>query len=1049
MVGGAHLSFGGFRLDLANQCVWRRDEALELTPKLFGVLSLLASRPGQLVTKDELLDTVWPGVTVSDAALKVVVSELRKLLGDDAQTPRYIATVHRRGYRFVGTVAAAVPSSETIAGATPTDSTPPAGTAVSLLVGRDAALGQLGAAFERAGRGERQSLFISGEPGIGKTALLDGFLSRLAAGARGTPTAGGTTPCLVASGQCVRHFGDFEPYLPILDALGRLCRGASAAAVTASLRRNAPTWFAQMPWLLSDADRQQLERERRGVTRERMLREFAAAVEALATDTVVVLAIEDLHWADPSTIDLLSFIAQRDDPARLLVIGTYRSVEAIVGNHPVRALAQTLQTQRRGEEIPLWYLTEPDTAALLETRLGGRLDSGVGSGIHRHTGGNPLFVCNLIEDLKRRGVLQQRNGRWAFSVADDALAAEAPEGLRQTIEQQVDQLAAGEVAALEAAAVIGVEFPAEAVAAALAIAPETAVECFERLSRTRHLVRPKDADAHTSGRFAFPHALYSSTLYRRIADAGRRRMHQRVGIWLEAQGTTPPSHLAHHFLQSGTSADCSRAATYSVRAAELAERVFAFGEAARHYELALQAMTRAAQPDERRRGIILIALGEARERVGALPLAAEAFHAAIEVARRIGASEMFAEAVMALGRGFQRLDTVNTPLIELLEEALQRLGTGDGIWRARVLSRLDWALCTVPGTQQRRAPLAREALDIARRLDDPETLLVVMQYTRWAFGEHQPADARAIEELGALLHRLDGKEQQLTVHALRVAAFLDAGDMASVDEESKTYLALVDETRIPWFAWFALRFQTARALQEGRLDDARRLADETLAAGQRMDHPNVLPYYGLHQAMLQILEGRFAELEAGLLGVIDHTAGRRAGALLAFVYSAQDKTAAAHEEFERFARDDFAGVPQDGQWLLTLSLLAQVCARLGDVPRAALLHDLLFPYDDRFIGLVSSTLPFGHASRYLGLLAVVMGRTAQARAYFERAISENERIGARPWLAFSQYDYAMLLLKRGRRADEREAKRLLGSALQTAREIGMQGLVQAAGNATA
>jgi tetratricopeptide (TPR) repeat protein len=241
-----------------------------------------------------------------------------------------------------------------------------------------------------------------------------------------------------------------------------------------------------------------------------------------------------------------------------------------------------------------------------------------------------------------------------------------------------------------------------------------------------------------------------------------------------------------------------------------------------------------------------------------------------------------------------------------------------------------------------------------------------------------------------------------------------------------------------------LRFQTARALQEGRLDDARRLADEALAAGQRMDHPNVLPYYGLHQAMLLLLEGRFAELEAAILGVLEHTPGRRAGALLAYVYSAQDKKGAAREEFERFAHDDFAGVPQDGQWLLTLSLLAQTCARLGDVPRATLLHDLLFPYRDRFIGLVSSTLPFGHASRYLGLLAAAMGRSAPAREYFERAISENARIGARPWLAFTQYDYAVLLLRHGKRAEERRANRLLDAALQTARELGLHGLARAA-----
>src|SRR5262245_20430979 len=328
---GQLLRFPPFRLDPANACLWRGAKIVRLTPKAFSVLRCLAEHHGQLVTKDALLEAVWPGTVVGDAVLKVCVREIRKALGDRAGAPRFVATVHRLGYRFIANVADAkaeragsAPSVEPLLVHRHRDR------GATHLVGREATLDRLQMGLDGAWRGSRQVLFVTGEPGIGKTAVVDAFLERVAADPRVS----------LAQWQCVETYGTSEPYLPVLDALARLCREGGTGRVVPLLRRHAPTWLVQMPWLLDAADRDALQRELLGATRERMLREMAELVEALTQEAPLVLALEDLHWSDAATLDLLSLIARRHEAARLLLIGTYRTADSFAAHAPVRQLAR-------------------------------------------------------------------------------------------------------------------------------------------------------------------------------------------------------------------------------------------------------------------------------------------------------------------------------------------------------------------------------------------------------------------------------------------------------------------------------------------------------------------------------------------------------------------------------------------------------------------------------------------------------------------------------------------------------------------------------------
>ena len=298
--------FGPFRLAPEEECLWRGNKKIRLAPKAFAVLHYLLTQPGRLVTKDELFQTVWPDTVVGDAALTFSVGEIRRALGDKAKNPQFIETVHRRGYRFVSDVQRASGRASVVPSVA---HTPPS--VSPTLVGREKEFGRLQEMWVRASTGERQVTFVTGEAGIGKTTLLEAFAHHVQQ----------QEAVWIGQGQCIEQYGAGEAYLPILDALGRLCRGQSGAALRTQLAQHAPTWLAQMPSLLTTQELEEARQRSQGATTERMLRELVEAFDRLTAEKPFLLILEDLHWSDHATLDLLGALARRREPARLHVIG--------------------------------------------------------------------------------------------------------------------------------------------------------------------------------------------------------------------------------------------------------------------------------------------------------------------------------------------------------------------------------------------------------------------------------------------------------------------------------------------------------------------------------------------------------------------------------------------------------------------------------------------------------------------------------------------------------------------------------------------------------
>jgi DNA-binding winged helix-turn-helix (wHTH) protein/predicted ATPase len=604
MMSPPHWHFAGFRLDPDNACLWHGTSALPLPPKAFALLQYLVTHAGRLVTKEELLDACWPETAVSDGVLKVHIAELRKALGETGRTPRFIATVHRRGYRFVAPVTAAGLSEST----PPAPSLPALSLSPSppLLIGREAVLQRLYAAWAQACQGQRQVIWVTGEAGIGKTAVVEAFAAEVAA----DPTV------WLAHGQCVEHYGTGEAYLPILEALGRLCRTLRGEQLIPLLRQRAPTWLVQMPWLLRPEDRELLRQELQGTTRERMLREFAEVVDTLTVDTPLLLMLEDLHWSDHATLDVLFLLARRRTPARLLLLGTYRPVETVAHGHPLRTATHELRRHGYSTELPLTLLSAEAVAAYLAARFPvQRFPESLDALLHQVTDGSPLFLVAMVEALVARSVLTVHDGCWTLQEGLDEVAIGVPEDLRQMLEHQLERVPPEAQRVLEAASVAGVTFAVAAVAAALeddVMHIET--HCEELVQR--HLLRPAEMliwpDGTTAVCYAFVHALYQQVAYERLARGRRAYLHQCLGMCLEAaygaQATEIAAELAVHFEHGH---DVRRAVQYWQQAAANAARRSGHHEVIRTLTRARALLTQ--WPDTRERAhqelVLLTALG--------------------------------------------------------------------------------------------------------------------------------------------------------------------------------------------------------------------------------------------------------------------------------------------------------------------------------------------------------------------------------------------------------------------------------------------------------
>ena len=544
--------FDRFELDEANARLLRDGKAVALAPTPFAVLCALVRQPGSLLTKHALLDEVWGHQFVSDSVLKTAISELRAALDDDARHPRFIETVSRRGYRFIAATTA-IPT----ASSARTNVSPIRSPQAPSFIGRAEALSRLRSAWDAACSGRRAVVWVAGEPGIGKTTLIEHFVAGL-----------GDIAC--ARGQCVEHYGTGEPYLPVLEALAELCR--SDSAVPALLRAVAPTWLLQLPWLSTAEERDALRRELAGVSPDRMLREMGEVLDRYTERRPLLLVTEDLHWSDRATIQLIDYIARRRGSARLMWLASFRLAEVVALDHPLNPLRHELRLHGLCEEIVL--------------------DPFSGSGGRRLRGGT-VASARQRRSVRARVARAHRRRAAVRGVRHDARSSRVPRKAVTTLlpgrNSRMSRFrriwrpssiitspssASEQRVLLSAAAVCGVEFRVSTISDALERDAASVGQTCDELAREQlWLVAPRaeqGSDAAESP-YSFRHALFRQVLYERTAPAARAQLHRKVGAALERERAAgvpvAAAELAMHFERGREPMTALR---YYVEAAEAA-----------------------------------------------------------------------------------------------------------------------------------------------------------------------------------------------------------------------------------------------------------------------------------------------------------------------------------------------------------------------------------------------------------------------------------------------------------------------------------------------
>jgi predicted ATPase len=566
-----------FRLDTSNECVWRDGAQIALAPKPFAILRYLVENSGRLITHDELLDALWPETYVQPQVLRTYMLELRKMLGDDVDSPRFIQTIPKRGYSFVARVTESPDAKNGLAHA---ENSIASGMTDPAFIDREEEMRRLKAALQAAASGQRQVVCISGGAGIGKTALVDAFLC-----------ASFSPAITVARGQCVEALGRREEYYPLMEALAHLCASPDGERACRVLARVAPGWLpgaGGTPQSANDSSP--------AVRTVRLPGELCAALEELAGEKPSMLVFEDLHWADDATLGVISALARRRTPARLMVLVTFRSPDGSA-DQALKSLKQDLVIRRLCVELSLGPLHRGAVRQLLARELGqDELPPGLDEFIYARSEGNPLFVKAMLEHLiaERYLVREDHDGfpAWRQRTRFPAVESGVPDQLSQMIEREIERLSAEDQRLLEAASLVSVAFPAWAVAAALEADPAEMDEACDDLARRLYFVRRAGEDELPDGTrsafYVFAHGLYREVLYQRQSASRRARRHTRVAERLAqlfaGREVNVAQEMAMHYEAAG---NWQRAAGVLVSAAQNARERNAHPESEALLERAL------------------------------------------------------------------------------------------------------------------------------------------------------------------------------------------------------------------------------------------------------------------------------------------------------------------------------------------------------------------------------------------------------------------------------------------------------------------------------
>lgn len=1028
--------FAGFELDSDAYKLTRSGHELHLQPLVFDVLHYLIRNRERIVGKDELLEALWTDGSGNEAAVTWSISHVRRALSQTRWQKAPIETIHGRGYRFATEV------SELDAEiATPLPPAPAEDEYKGLpFVGRSELLEQLTGQLLATEHGSGKLTVLVGEPGIGKTRCAHAVA--LHARERGFSVLRANSVEGVAAPV-------FRPWQQILRGLmlaqhslhkqaGALLSQLSAAVPEPSLASasDAGTWHSAAAYNAVNVNRVRL---------------FDGVVQLLlqaARLVPLLLLFDDLHWADAGTIELLSFAAPELVLGRCMILGTQRARGTPQNERALTNLAL------RGQHVPLSYLTQSDIVSYIAQLSPGReAPAELSAAVLQATAGNPLFVQETIRSL---------------AASESALhklrpaAVQPPELARDVLRAPLRALPADVQSLLATASVLGESFELTLLKHVAELDTEPLLDRLDAASGGGFVL------AEAPNRYRFHHALIRTILYDGMPPAQRVAAHRRAAELLvrSADADQRASEIATHYYKSREAGDAAAVVRAAIRAANAAERLHASADAATFYEWALELQPLDSGAGTRDRAELLVRCGRAQRLAGREGDARGSLQTAIQLSSQHGFGDLLVKAA-GIMRPTHAMSMFADDLVRrALEQALETAPEGPHPQKISALSQLAFlppisldmeeskrvSALALSLARERVAQLGRAAALVPnlRKPSSPDGRSSLLDALRSRmFSLSGPDDIDELLRVCDEILALDQPRSDVSwrAQAARFGAYLLRGDLGSANPALEAARHLGEDLQLPEASWHYERLQAQGLYCSGRFVEARAACKRLRASAARIG-------LGYGPELTTVLRGAIDWEQFGAASMAqyvdvwdtnnpkaDNTPSVRSYA--ARMAAEAGVVVSARRSWERLAERDFSDVPREQSYLLTLGNCAITAYVLRDVPRAEKLFALLEPYPE-FNTPDLIQLAHGSVSRYLALLAVTTGRAAAAEKYFELALRENERLGHRPQLARSCYDYASWIGTRATPSARIQSRELAERAVGLAQQLGMQWLADAA-----
>jgi eukaryotic-like serine/threonine-protein kinase len=893
-----------------------------------------------------------------------------------------------------------------------------------VFVGREREIKELRGSLENALAGAGGLLLLAGEAGIGKTRTAEELC-----------TYGRLRGAQVLVGRC--YEGEGAPsYWPWLQALRVYVQERSTAelidqmgAGAADIAQIVPEIRERIPDLPAppalDPDQ----------ARFRLFDSIAAFLRNAGRRQPLVLVLDDLHWADESSLLMLQFLSRELPEMRVFVIGTYRDLE-IDRQHPLTHTLAQLSRERGSERVHLGGLVRDDVGRFVQMTAGIVPPSALVSAVYRETEGNPFFVSEVVRLLVASGEMERAG-------ADASWTPSIPQSVREVVGRRLGRLSEECNRILTVASIVGREFTLAALERLTDLSDDALLDVLEEALGARVV---GEEPGQEIGRFRFSHALIRETLYDGLTKTRRVRLHRQIADVLEdIYSQTRDLHaaeLAYHFFEAH---DLDKAVDYARRSGERAIALLAYEDAVAQFQRALLALNMRPTQDTMLCCEVYLSLGDAQLKSGDIPAMRSSFEAAGDLAAQLNAPQQLARAALGLGSGEDDFIGRDETLVALLNRALAAMTGEDSALKVMVQARLAPILLDF-GRNEEGLAMSQNAVDTARRIGDAPTLVRALNARHEALWDPDNLHERLAiaQEAADLAHSIDDKVAAWYTHDWLLTDLLELGRLAEAEGQVTTLLGLAEELRQPY--WMALSKTTAATLSlaVARLDEVESIVEETGAIGRRLRAASIEFYSDMQLFALRREQGRLSELDALTdRWMRDEKNLGRVARLSAIRHMELGDDAGVRRCFELVAADRFAALPRNNLWVDTLCNLADVCSFLDDPDRATLLMAWLAPYADR-CAVLGDVVCRGSISRYLGMLASTVRRWDEADAHFEHGLEMDQRVGAVISLANGHYECGRSLLRRADFAVRAPAIAHLDTAIATADALGLASLAKKA-----